>query len=429
MIDVILTTFNRIGHLKRTVDSFFSCTDLSLIHRLIISNDGSTDGTAEYLAELAAQHSFVRLLENPQKRCGLITRFNQAYRETTTDPVCEIQDDIQFYPGWLHQQLAALEKYGGADFVSGYDGAEHKTFATQDGFKVKYSNGFVQLLAKRATWDRWFPMRPLYPFATPCVRNGKSYGSTIDTQIYGKKNNPNGTVTYLIIPGLIHTAHHCHSSWRPSLQKNHRFNKQKPGGLSAEEAPGYWKKRAAKQGPIAVGFAGRPSPEQQRIVEQKIAFIQPRIHPDLFTLDYGCGIGLFSRLFEPDCYIGMDLTPEFLEMAARNNPGYRYNATEPASIGPTPSPVEQFLTINVLQHNDDCTVSEIFRDLAARCPEGGLRIVLYENSHAGKDSGHMRFRKPAEYRQFVAEHFTIHKMETASHIVHGEEHSITVLQC
>lgn len=264
MIDIILTTYNRVGHLKRTVESFLACTNLSLINRLIISNDGSTDDTQAYLDALAAQHPFVHLLDNPHKRCGLIPRFNQAYRETTTDIVCEIQDDIEFYAGWLDQQLAAIEKYGGIDFVSGYDGPEHKTFAEQDGYKVKYSNGFVQLLARRSTWDRWFPMQPKRPFATPCVRNGKSYGSMIDCSIYGRKNNPRGSVTYLIIPGLLHTAHRYNSSWRPSLEANHKFNRQKAGGLSAEDAPAYWKARAAKQGALAVGFAGRPAPEQAR---------------------------------------------------------------------------------------------------------------------------------------------------------------------
>ena len=54
------------------------------------------------------------------------------------------------------------------------------------------------------------------------------------------------------------------------------------------------------------------------------------------------------------------------------------------------------------EHNDDLTVAEIFRTLAARHPDGGLRIVLYENSHDAHDSAHMRFRKPAEYQQFAA---------------------------
>lgn len=427
VIDIILTTFNRVSHLKRTVDSFLACTDRKLISRLLVANDGSTDGTQGYLESLAAQHDFVRILPNPHKRCGLIPRFNQAFIESNTEIVCEIQDDIQFYHGWLEQQLAALEKYKGADFISGYDGAEHKTFAVQDGYKIKYSNGFVQLLATRSTWSRWFPMAPKHPFPTPCVRNGKSIGSTIDCSIYGRKNNRNGAVTYLVIPGLIHTAHRFNSSWRPSLDQNHRFNRQKAGGLKIGELRDYWRARAAKQGEIAVGFAGRPKEIQEAILQEKIAFIRQWIHPDLLTIDYGCGVGLFSRLFSPDLYLGMDITPEFLVIARQNNPQHRYEQIEPGTI--PAAPIEQFLTVNVLQHNDDITVAEIFRKLGEKYPEGGLRIVLYENSHDAKDSPHMRFRKPEEYAQFVAEHFAIHKMESASHVVHGEEHSITVLQC
>ncbi len=429
MIDIILTTYNRLPLLKRTVDSFLACTDRLLIQHLIISNDGSTDGTTEYLDELASRLSFVRLVPRAAERVGLILRFNTAYAMATTDHVCEIQDDIQFYPGWLEQQLAALKSQGQKiDFVSGYDGEEHKSFVNVGTYKIKHSNGFVQLLAKREIWDRWFPMKPTHDFPTPCRKDGRSTGSGIDTGIYGRKNNPQGAVRYLIVPGLIHTANRYNSNWRPPIEKRHRFNRIKSGGLDAFASPGYWKSRFEKQGTIAVGFAGRPTDEQQRIVETKQAFIRNAIKPELFTIDYGCGIGLFSTLCRPDRYLGMDLTTEFLCLAAKRNPDYWYMPTGPIPEMESQRPIQQFLTVNVLQHNNDHVVGEIFRSLAQRNPEGGIRFVLYENSMKAKNSGHMRFRQPDEYVGFIAEHFAVISVDKSSHVVHGEEHSLTVVQ-
>jgi len=49
MIDLILTTRNRLEGLKETLASFVANTSFELVEKLIIVNDGSDDGTEQFL--------------------------------------------------------------------------------------------------------------------------------------------------------------------------------------------------------------------------------------------------------------------------------------------------------------------------------------------------------------------------------------------
>lgn len=445
-VDLILTTYNRRATLARTLASLFEHTDFTHVGRIVISDDGSTDGTAlvldEFLRDWNDDEIEVEILPQQNERLGLIPRFNMAYAMTTAPLVCNVQDDVEFYPGWLDDQLKALEIAEGAfrvergrqriDFVTGYDAPEHHQLDTCAGYAVKHSAGFVQLLARRETWDRWFPMTPTRDFPTPTVHEGRSIGSGIDTSIYGGiKNSPHGKVNYLVVPGLKHTAQQHGSTWRPDIQngKPSRFNQPAPGGLSAQQAPAYWRERFQREGGRAVGFANRPAAEQTAIIDQKQYFLRAMLDTSLRTIEYGCGTGLFSDLFDPEKYVGYDITEGFLEIARRRNPSARFVRVNSAigtrdlyATGLNPSDFEQFMTINVLQHNDDIVVSEILRHLTQWRP-GGFRFALYENIHAAASKGHMRFRSVDDYLTLIGQHFRIRDSHHAVHEVHGERHA------
>jgi glycosyltransferase involved in cell wall biosynthesis len=425
-VDIILTTYNRLGLFLATWHSFAKHTDLTRVGKIIVSDDGSTDGTSFELAILEKEHPQIVVLPRQEERLGLIPRFNMALELCTAPIVCEFQDDVQFFPGWLDKQLAVIDE---ADFITGYDGREHMAFGEKAGYKVKHSAGFIQLTAKRTTWDRWFPMTPRHEFPTPTVHNGRPIGSGIDTRIYnGRKNNHEGTVTYLVVPGLVHKAHNLGSTWRPDISEHReKFAFATPGGLTADNIEAYWRGRYARQNVAAVGFGNRPPAEQARILKEKQDFIAPWLDPQLTTLDYGCGAGKMSRLFNPDKYLGVDLTPEFLTIARQDNPAYQYKALA-SPVGHTHEPwtgwaFEQFFTSNVLQHNSDKLVVEIFRNLAAIRPHS-FAMVLYENTNFSSNTTHMRFRRPDEYIAFIEEQFEVHDVATDSHRVHGEHHTI-----
>lgn len=429
MIDVIITTYNRCELLQRTMHSFFANTNLENISQIIISNDGSTDGTQAYVDSLALQFPQIKKLPDPNKRMGLIPRFNMAFARCGADIITEFQDDVEFFPHWLEKQLPFINK---VDFITGYDAPEHKTFSKQEGYPIKHSTGFLQLTAKREIWKRWFPMKPEQTFPTPCMRDGKSIGSNIDTRIFGRrKNNPKSPVHYMVIPGLIHRAQHYNSTWRPSIDKKQTKLVNLPkGGLSPEKVQQYWQDRHALQKGIAVGFAGRPESEQSKILAQKQALLAKWVNKDAITIDYGSGTGAMTGLFNARQYTGIDLTAEFIEIARSRYYDHEFRqAPKPGQSLKTvlPNHFEQFFTANVLQHNNDFTVAELFRCIS-EVKKDGFTFVLYENTHPAKSKEHMRFRSVREYVAFAAEHFTIKSSQSACHVVHGEQHSVIKIE-
>ena len=68
------------------------------------------------------------------------------------------------------------------------------------------------------------------------------------------------------------------------------------------------------------------------------------------VLDFGCGIGTSSPLFEPDNYIGMD--PDFKRIAYAKYlyPGYSFNVLKDKQLPVSSNSIDYILIIAVLHH-------------------------------------------------------------------------------
>ncbi|MEQ8927624.1 MAG: glycosyltransferase [Fulvivirga sp.] len=107
-----ITTFNRSHFLKKLIDSFVaSITSKWLI---IIADDGSTDGTLEYLKELKIPDIPIMVINNDRQ--GVHHQFNTIVRELEKidfDYCFKCDDDIEFIkPGWEELYINAIEKSG-----------------------------------------------------------------------------------------------------------------------------------------------------------------------------------------------------------------------------------------------------------------------------------------------------------------------------
>jgi len=423
MFDVIITTYNRESLFKRTMHSFFANTDLDKINQIIISNDGSTDGTKEYIESIITQFPKIKLLPNQNERIGIIPRFNQAISLCNSLWVCEFQDDVEFEYGWL-EKLMEYSNYD-IDFITGYDAPDHKSFRSGSGYKIKHSSRFTQLLAKKSTWQKWFPMESQHNFPTPTMIGNNCIGSKIDVNIYHRKNRQNGKVKYLVVPNLVrHNAERYNSTWRNNISYNQDPRNKYQGGLNVDKVKDYWSNRASQQNDLAVGYAGKNRGIQDSIMKSKTDFIKQFLDVGLCTLDYGCGVGKFSRLFDKSKYLGVDITEKFILMAAENNPGYWYKLLSDPFVYDLGFDFDLFFTSNVLQHNCDYIVGEIFRKLS-KIKEQDFQIFLYENTHDSfNNTHHMCFRSASDYLSFISEHFYIRKYSIHNHLVHREKHSI-----
>ena len=417
-VDIIVTTFNRADLFKRTMDSFLQNTDMNMINKVIISNDGSTDKTKTVITNFKKKCPVpVEVLPDENKRMGIIPRFNQAHALCKSKIICEFQDDVVFNARWLEIQMGYLNTRN-VQFITGYDAIEHRDFNRLNNHVViKHSSRFTQLLAYKVIWDKFFPMKVMHPFPTPS--NG--IGSKIDINLsYGRKNPARARTIFLCIPGLVdHVAEHNGSTWREGFN-----NSLYRGGLKPDNVQRYWRNRFLKQRDIAVGWAGKPKTVQEQIIKTKQDFIDKHIDREKLTLDYGCGVGLFSHLFDPRLYVGVDITADFIKMAKQHNPVYEYRLLNSYCLkGMNFNNVEQFMTINVLQHNCDYIVSEIFSSLRDSRKKG-MTILLYENTCKKNSTEHMCFRSEKDYVKIISQYFNIKSSHYRSHVVHDEEHTL-----
>lgn len=116
---VLLATYNGAAFLQEQVESILAQEDIDL--RLVVSDDGSTDGTAAWLAELAEHDARVTVLPKQPPSGGAAPNFYRLLRDAEIRDgeliAFSDQDDI-----WLPRKLATqagLLGEQGADVVSG----------------------------------------------------------------------------------------------------------------------------------------------------------------------------------------------------------------------------------------------------------------------------------------------------------------------
>lgn len=98
LVTVYIPTFNRLPLLKRAIESVL-CQDYRPVE-LIVVDDGSSDGTREYLAELAASNAQVRFLSNDGNEGACVSR-NKAIFSARGEFITGLDDDDYFMPGRL----------------------------------------------------------------------------------------------------------------------------------------------------------------------------------------------------------------------------------------------------------------------------------------------------------------------------------------
>ena len=183
----------------------------------------------------------------------------------------------------------------------------------------------------------------------------------------------------------------------------------------------YWKNRSDKQGRLTVGFNGANNLQQEINYNIRKDFIFSYV-PDIITLDYGCGIGRYSDRFTD--YLGVDITENHINIALKEHPDKDFillpNTNYDSAID---FDFEQVFTATVLQHCSDESVSQIFESISKKNPKATL--CLYENSQVKSET--VCARTSQEYYKLAKKYFNISTIKSYSHKIHGEEHTLTIL--
>ena len=200
-------------------------------------------------------------------------------------------------------------------------------------------------------------------------------------------------------------------------------------GLNENDAQNYWAERTQKQGELVVGYGGHTTMLQQNTeYEEKRAFVIPFLNKTEKTIDYGCGIGRWSDIFEGN-YLGVDITPQAIEMAQKRNKNRKYEVLskpfftdENEQIKIYIEDVKQFFSSTCLQHCSDTLVRKIFSSLK-KYAKKDLTFVLYEASTIG-GLAHCKGRSFSDYTKLISEYWSIKSASSEEHYVHGQPHSL-----
>lgn len=102
---VIFLAHNEIAHTRACIESIRFRTDEPI--EMVLVDNGSTDGTAEYFRSLARFDPRVKLILNPTNR-GYPAAVNQGMHEATGDQLLLLNNDTIVTTGWLRRMLRAL---------------------------------------------------------------------------------------------------------------------------------------------------------------------------------------------------------------------------------------------------------------------------------------------------------------------------------
>lgn len=113
MISVCVATYNGEKYLAQQLDSIL--VQLSEQDEVIISDDGSVDGTLAIVNEYMAKDSRIRLVEGPRK--GVIANFERAITETQGDFIFLADQDDVWLPNKTSEIVTFFETHPTFDVV------------------------------------------------------------------------------------------------------------------------------------------------------------------------------------------------------------------------------------------------------------------------------------------------------------------------
>src|SRR5579859_2700362 len=103
-VDVIVTTCNCLPYLNACLNSIRKYTR-DIPYRLIVINNGSSDGTKEFLQNLKYKNLIIK---NNNDNQGNPKALTQGYTISTSKLVCVINDDVIVSPEWLSKLVKVM---------------------------------------------------------------------------------------------------------------------------------------------------------------------------------------------------------------------------------------------------------------------------------------------------------------------------------
>ncbi|RPH38356.1 glycosyltransferase family 2 protein [bacterium] len=114
MIDIIYLAFNRLEFTKASMAAMLANTEWAKVRKLIVYDDGSTDGTREYLksVDYPVQVEFVF-----ESLGGPVAITNHYLSHSPSDVFAKIDNDTMLPPHWLGECMKVMESHKELDLL------------------------------------------------------------------------------------------------------------------------------------------------------------------------------------------------------------------------------------------------------------------------------------------------------------------------
>lgn len=94
------------------------------------------------------------------------------------------------------------------------------------------------------------------------------------------------------------------------------------------------------------------------------------------VLDLGCGAGEYAGLFDPACYLGVDIDPGYIELARKLNPRHEFACADVTAWPGAEDGFDLVLVNGVLHHLDDDASGVFLRNAWRLTRPGGTLLVI-----------------------------------------------------
>ncbi|MGI6385863.1 MAG: glycosyltransferase family 2 protein [Desulfomonilia bacterium] len=118
LTSIIILTCNQLEYTKKCVESIQKHTPQP--HEIIFVDNGSTDGTREYIEQLASDHEHIQLILN-EKNLGFAAGNNQAIQKAGGDYLLLLNNDTVVTEKWLGTLIQHLNESPDTGMVGSHE--------------------------------------------------------------------------------------------------------------------------------------------------------------------------------------------------------------------------------------------------------------------------------------------------------------------